>query len=238
MKQFEPNYNEYGVNDRLRLAQSYFLLGSMYRERNERNDAYNYVEKALSTFRDCNTQAATFGYTVELPDTTNGNAQDYNVSSDDIGHFWPQIFEVYILGGHVLLANSQYTDAKTMYELARDLARYIDGAYKVTVSEALENLAIVSMYMNDVDGSIEYTKQIIEVLSKQNVRQIKILNAKAYYACCLTLSNNVLHKQEGMKVYKEVLQSAEQSFGLEDPSTLGFYCYFGLHWVQIKELSF
>eukprot|EP01083_Nonionella_stella_P308586 1089440_1 len=34
---------------------------------------------------------------------------------EDIGQFWQQIVEVYMLGGHILLGNAQYCDAKDTY---------------------------------------------------------------------------------------------------------------------------
>ena len=48
-------YEVLSVNDRLRLAQSYFLLGSVQQEQGRAGHAYALVERALRTFRDCNT---------------------------------------------------------------------------------------------------------------------------------------------------------------------------------------
>ena len=277
--EYEDFYSRLSVNDRLRLAQSYFLLGSMYREKNSRNFAYSYVERALSTFRDCNGLALAAGYNIETNDdqskllrpsgggngnnTPNGNGNGNNgflgVSPEDVGHFWPQIVEVYILGGHILLANAQYCDAKDMYQLAHNLAISIKTKAtktQITVSEALENLAVVSMYENKVDESIVYTKRILEILKVHNenienlknegkntddlpeiIPLIKILNARAYYACCLTLSDKLKQKEEGHNEYNNVVNDAAKSFGTFDARTIGFYCYFGLHFVQIKDFQ-
>lgn len=153
MDEYESEYSRLSVNCRLRLAQSYFLLGSKYRDQNCRNSAYLLVEKSLRTFRDCNGLAQASGYEIE---THGGNAIGgglFDVSEEDVGHFWPQIVEVYILGGHILLQNGQYSDAKDMYQSAHNLAVHIKTTSirtQMAVSETLENLAVVSMYDNKV----------------------------------------------------------------------------------------
>ena len=150
VSEYEHQYTRLSVNERLRLAQSYFLLGSKYREQNCRNSAYSFVEKSLTTFRDCNGLALAAGYSTETKSMEGGL---FDVSEEDVGHFWPQIVEVYILGGHILLQNRQYADAKIMYQSAHNLALFIKTTSRkaqLTVSETLENLAVVSMYDNKV----------------------------------------------------------------------------------------
>ena len=148
MSEYEEHYSALTVNDRLRLAQSYFLLGSKYREQNCRNSAYSFVEKSLSTFRDCNGLALAAGFSIETNSMEGGL---FNVEEEDVGHFWPQIVEVYILGGHILLQNRQSADAKAMYQSAHNLAVHIKTSSikgQITRSETLQNLAVVSMYDN------------------------------------------------------------------------------------------
>eukprot|EP01083_Nonionella_stella_P150291 478575_1 len=188
----------------------FYWLPCIARSKNRRNFAYCYVERALSTFRDCNGLAFAAGYDCE---TSMDCVEDgvVCVCREDMGHFWEQIVEVYILGGHILLANAQYADAKDMYSLAHALAvRSKNNTNTTSISEALENLAVVSMYSNCVHDSIRYTQEIIAHLGamKPPAPHIKILNARAYYACCLTLPASPQEKSAG---------------------------YFGLHFVHCKD---
>eukprot|EP01083_Nonionella_stella_P272422 923773_1 len=228
VSEYESFYSLMSVNDRLRLAQSYFLLGSMYRSKNRRNFAYCYVERALSTFRDCNGLAFAAGYGDEEEEEEGGGG----VCREDVGHFWQQIVEVYMLGGHILLGNAQYCDAKEMYSMAHKLGSKHGG--RQAIHEALENLAVVSMYENCVDDSIAYTQQMLRTLDEEE-DTMKILNCRAYYACCLTLSASHEECQNGYKQYKEVCEEATHKFGPHHAATIAFYCYFGLHFVQIKD---
>eukprot|EP01083_Nonionella_stella_P150294 478584_1 len=78
----------------------FYWLPCIARSKNRRNFAYCYVERALSTFRDCNGLAFAAGYDCE---TSMDCVEDgvVCVCREDMGHFWEQIVEVYILGGHV-----------------------------------------------------------------------------------------------------------------------------------------
>merc|ERR1719361_774942 len=70
-------------------------------------------------------------------------------------------------------------------------------------------------------------------IKKEEIPFIKILNARAYLACCLTLCE--AQNESGYAQYIEVINDAIKEFGEWDARTIGFYCYFGLHFVQIKD---
>eukprot|EP01083_Nonionella_stella_P222419 793711_1 len=87
------------------------------------------------------------------------------VCREDIGHFWQQMVEVYMLGGHILLGNAQYCDAKDTYSVPHKLRSKHGG--RQAIHEALENLAVVSMYENCVDDSISYTHHKLRTLDEE-----------------------------------------------------------------------
>jgi len=49
------------------------------------------------------------------------------------------------------------------------------------------------------------------------------------------LSDKDSEKQEGYEEYQKVIKEASETFGMFDARTIGFYCYFALHFVQIKD---
>eukprot|EP01083_Nonionella_stella_P274068 930149_1 len=96
VSEYEEFYSRFSVNDRLRLAQSYFYwLPCIARLKNRRNFAYCYVERALSTFRDCNGLAFAAGYDCE---TSMDCVEDgvVCVCREDMGHFWEQIVGLHL----------------------------------------------------------------------------------------------------------------------------------------------
>eukprot|EP01083_Nonionella_stella_P274067 930148_1 len=116
---------------------------------------------------------------------------------------------VYILTH--LISECTVCGCEGLYSLAHALAvRSKNNTNTTSISEALENLAVVSMYSNCVHDSIRYTQEIIAHLGamKPPAPHIKILNARAYYACCLTLPASPQEKSTG---------------------------YFGLHFVHCKD---
>ena len=108
-----------------------------------------------------------------------------------------------------------------------------------------------------VEESINYTKKLLDILQEHNqtvhsantqtagnmedeadskeIPMIKILNARAYYACVLTLSEKSQCRNDGYDEYEEVMKEATTKYGEFDSRTIGFHCYFGLHFVQISD---
>ena len=106
ISEFEIFYSKFALNDKLRIGQSYFMLASWYfYDRHDFANSYQYIEKALSTFRDCNYLAINMGHSVKTVDTHNQQntinpvmVRNDIIQHEDVGFFWPQIFEIYILG--------------------------------------------------------------------------------------------------------------------------------------------
>lgn len=150
MGEFENFYAKFGLNDKLRMGQSYFILAQYHydqieqcrhrasndteevskgllvgpsgvplevpsevpseEEQSEIEAAYQYIERALSTFRDCNRLMAKLGLNVAEfdPDRTVSVHHDVSVNEtqlaryqcdpQDVGYFWEKIYQIYILG--------------------------------------------------------------------------------------------------------------------------------------------
>lgn len=148
-------YNALSVNDKVRLAQGYFMLGAKYHEHNCQNSALKHITKALDTFRDCNQMARS----VNVDQKENSDCDIAEIDEEDLGHFWPQIVEIYVLGGHVFLQNGQMKESTQMYKCAHNLAVYYGHDKRVgnrkkiqhvVMCEALENLAVVALWNNKV----------------------------------------------------------------------------------------
>lgn len=96
-----------------------------------------------------------------------------------------------------------------------------------------------------VEESIKFTANLVDILKESaltksddespSVPMIRILNARAYYACVLTLSDSTQCRSDGYDEYEEVMKDSTERYGEFDSRTIGFYCYFGLHFVQIGD---
>ena len=105
LSEYEVFYSKFALNDKLRIGQSYFMLAAWYfYDNRDCDNSYGYIEKALATFRDCNGLAKDKGLIVKTVDMNqHHNTHPVMVRSEyiqegDVGHWWPQIFEIYILG--------------------------------------------------------------------------------------------------------------------------------------------
>lgn len=105
INEYELFYSKFALNDKLRIGQSYFMLAAWYfYDKHDFNNSYGYIEKALSTFRDCNKLAEMKGAKVKTVHMNQQhNIHPVMINNDmiqhhDVGFFWPQIFEIYILG--------------------------------------------------------------------------------------------------------------------------------------------
>ena len=185
----------------------------------------------------CNSLALAAGYAVEVE----VEEESEEVWAGDVGHFWPQIVEVYMLLGHVLLGNGQRADAKAMYAAAHALASRVKSRAartQLAICAALENLAVVAMHEQALGECLGYTRAMLAVLRQLGDAvpnaPMKLLNARAYHACCLELELKGEGEGEGEAQLQRVLDDASARFGASDARTLGFYCYFALHLVQTR----
>jgi len=218
LSEFEIFYTKFALPAKVRIGQSYFMLAEWYfYDKRDHEISYEYVEKALQTFRDCNFLALQQGghsvTTIDQePPSNDIRINRANINLDDVGHFWYQIFQIYLLGGSVLLDNKQYYDAKCCFVFAWELAKYIIGSTRMDLMVALEKLSHVAMIEGNLNECEGYLNEIMQWLQIEEVEQerkqvnvtgndgedekekdkaeenqIKLLNVKAYYSCILSL---------------------------------------------------
>lgn len=162
---------------------------STYLKRERSDISYKYMEQSLKKFRDCNICASEAGFIPQLTDypqfspsdtennpsvvhvdnhsSANNNIDNIvgrNIDQADLGYFWAQICEVYILGGNILNENKQPIDAEHMYRFAYNLAASIKHKKIFVTTNALENLAIVNMHLKRVSTAIYFTQIVINLL--------------------------------------------------------------------------
>ena len=268
--EFENFYSKFGLNDKLRMGQTYYILAKYHydhleqcrmaldtespseEEQEEMEASYGYIERALGTFRDCNRLAAKLGLNVDAfdPDRTvsvhhEANEGRYRCELEDVGYFWSEIFEIYILGmfwslilwnddqntiispsfpisisfsifdwllhqkgGHILLGNKQYDDARVLYEFAYGLVLHVEESTALHAMVALEQLVTLSMLQqHNIQDTELYLNRILHILKHEapNTRTVDIeaeeeeeemehiiqaLNVKAHYSCILSLCSH------------------------------------------------
>ena len=163
-------------------------------------------------------------------------ANETNLDIDDLGFFWPQLVQCYILAGNVFLKHFEYDVSDLMFRTSLELCHCMEGRLHFSCIDSLEHLMTQMIIKHDIISSIVYAEEILNIL-KNNIiyNRYKYLNTKMIYCCLLRLmiNDNKLIKI-GLKLKEECIKDCETYFGKDSNTMFNLYIYFIKHCIQFS----
>lgn len=254
------------LNEIIILGQVLYLLALYKLEINEIEISHKYTIRALMYWRCANQHAKRMGCITNPKHSTNKSllneifrinktigsqtphhkfSDGTNLDIDDLGFFWPQLVECYILAGTVFFKHFEYDVSDLMYRTSLELCHCMQGRFHFSCIQSLEQLMTQSIIRHDIISSIVYTEEILNILQKINnnknnaelinYNRYKHLHTKMVYSCLLrlTISNHKLVKA-GIEIKKECIKDCELYFGKSSNTMFNVYIYFIKHCIQFS----
>ena len=239
------------------LGQTLYLLSSYILESGNIQISHKYILRALMYWRCANQCAKRMGAIVEPKYDTNTSLlnnifrmrcnnnnftkfpKKTNLDIDDLGFFWPQLTQCYVLAGNVFLKHFEYDVSDLMYRTALELCHCMEGRNHLSCIDPLELLMAQSIIKHEISTATVYLQEIIQIFEKnQSVNQIgynkhKHLNANMVLSCLFRLNiNNKRSMKDGLQLKLQCIQDCNKIFGQQSNELFNLYIYFIKHCLQ------
>eukprot|EP01083_Nonionella_stella_P012932 36515_1 len=232
------------------LGQTLYLLAMYQLEKREVAIAHKYIIRALMYWRCGNQCVKRMGATVHPKSDSNKSllneifatkrvtnksfAACTNLDCDDLGYFWPQLVQCYIMAGNVFLKHFEYDVSDLMYRTALELCHCMEGRSHFACLDPLEYLMTQMIVTHDIASAIVYCEEIIRILSTQSLvrNAYKLINTRALYSCLLRLSSHKDDQEYGYKLKAQCIKECMDKFGAASDHMFSLYLYFIKHCIQ------